>query len=61
MTIETFEYAGPYKTRERAEQVLEDCFATGDIVEGERPEITYRNTGFGDGKGRYFIRLTYVS
>jgi len=49
-----FEYAGPYKTRERAEAALEHCFATGEVVEGERPEVESRKTPKGR---RWFVTL----
>lgn len=38
-----YDYAGPYKTRTRAEQVLEDMFATGDASESEFPKIEDRS------------------
>jgi hypothetical protein len=44
-----YEYAR-YKTRERAEMALENMFATGDVVEAERPEIERRGN-------RYVITL----
>jgi hypothetical protein len=55
MTVETFDYAGPYRTQAKAEASLEDSFATGDIVEGERPAIRK------DEYGRYWITLSYVT
>ncbi len=30
-----FIYAGPYKSRDKAEAVLEDMYATGDALPGE--------------------------
>ncbi len=30
-----FIYAGPYKSRDRANEVLEDMYATGDALPGE--------------------------
>jgi len=33
---------GFYRTRERAEMALEEMFATGEVSEGERPEIEKR-------------------
>jgi hypothetical protein len=30
-----FIYAGPYKSRDKAESVLEDMYATGDALPGE--------------------------
>jgi len=36
-----FLYAGPYKTRERAEMSLEDMYANGDVCESERPKIEH--------------------
>lgn len=30
---------GTFKTRERANDVLEDMFANGEICEGERPDV----------------------
>lgn len=38
--------AGPYRTQERAEDVLEDMFARGDVCMGERPRIQRRNGGW---------------
>ena len=55
MTTEArFDYAGPYKSRERAEASLDDSFAAGDVSEAERPAIESRNTAKGR---RYFITL----
>lgn len=34
-----FIYAGPYKQRQRAEDVLEDMYATGDALPGEGVHI----------------------
>ena len=36
-----YDYA-VYKTLERAEIALEDCFATGDVLPGEFPRIERR-------------------
>lgn len=41
MSEPRFEYARA-KTRERAESILEDCFANGEVSEGERPLIEAR-------------------
>lgn len=38
-----YDYAGPYKTRAKAESVLEDCYASGDVSEGEHPRIEDRS------------------
>lgn len=34
-----FIYAGPYRERSKAEAVLEDMYATGDALPGERIHI----------------------
>lgn len=41
-----FLYAGPYRSRKRAEVSLEDCFADGDVSYGDRPTIVHRNGAF---------------
>lgn len=38
-----YDYAGPYKTLARAEAALEDCYATGEVCEGEQPRIERRS------------------
>jgi len=48
-----FDYVA-YKTRSMAEFMLEDMFATGEIVEGERPKIERREVM---GGVRYVITL----
>jgi hypothetical protein len=30
---------GTYRTRDRAAEVLEDMFASGDVLKGERPDV----------------------
>jgi hypothetical protein len=49
---------GTFRTRERAEEVLEDMFANGEISEGEKPRIepttTHRMRG-AERKVRYAI------
>ena len=47
MSEPRFDYARA-KTRERAESILEDCFANGEVSEGERPLIEARR----DHKGK---------
>lgn len=37
-----FLYAGPYKTEDRAESSLQDCFADGDVSLGDRPDVVHR-------------------
>ena len=54
MTEARFDYAGPYKSRERAESMLEHCFATGEISMAESPSVEGRATAKGR---RYFITL----
>ena len=39
---------GIYGSKDAAERALEDAFATGDILAGERPAIVHR-------RGRYVI------
>lgn len=39
-----FDYARA-KTRERAESILEDCFANGEVSESERPLIERKGSG----------------
>lgn len=34
-----YRYAGPYKTRAKAEIALEDCFATGEVSLCEKPDV----------------------
>jgi hypothetical protein len=34
-----FIYAGPYKSRDKAESSLEDCFASGEVCLGEGPRV----------------------
>lgn len=41
-----------HKTREKAEASLEDDFATGDVVAGERPMIETRRHPSGE---KYYI------
>ena len=43
-----YRWAGPYKTRQRAEDSLEDSFATGEVSQGEAPRIEVRK----DHRGR---------
>jgi len=38
-----FIYAGPYRQRDKAESVLEDMFATGDVFISEKPDIERLN------------------
>lgn len=48
-------YAYGFKTRDAAETALIDCFASGEIMAGERPEITsYRSR---DGALRWQITI----
>lgn len=51
-------YASWYKTRQRAEEVLEDLYATGEVCEGERPQVEGRKA-MRDGQSvtRYCITL----
>ena len=37
-----FLYAGPYRTADRAETSLEDCFAEGSVSLGDRPDVVKR-------------------
>jgi len=37
-----YDYAGPYKTEDRAQAVLEDAYATGDVLPAEFPRIERR-------------------
>lgn len=58
---DTFDYAGPYGSLEKAQIALEDCYATGDIVDGERPQIEMRKVQVQNHKERrYWITLTYA-
>lgn len=41
---------GSYRTRERAEEELEDSFAQGDVSESDRPRIVERD-------GRFLLQL----
>lgn len=50
-----YTYTSGIKSAQRAEEVLEDAFATGDVLPGERPEVEqYRTT---TGQRRYRITL----
>lgn len=50
-----YTYSSGHKSREAAEEALEDGFATGDVLPGERPQVEpYRSTA---GKRRYRITL----
>lgn len=44
-TIEARYVYSSHKTRDRAEDALEDMFASGDVCEGERPMIEARREG----------------
>lgn len=51
---------GAYKTLERAQAALEDMFATGDVCEGEKPEIEKRSgktASWSKAKTRYVVTL----
>lgn len=41
-------YAGPYKNRDKAEEVLDDMFSAGDVCEAEAPFV--RQQG-----GKYYV------
>lgn len=53
-----FEYAGPYRSVERASDELANLFEQGDVSEGERPRVTSRQVRR-DGKRvtRWFVTL----
>ncbi len=53
-----YDYAGPFKSAQRADDVLGDMFAADEVCEGERPLIESRKLRR-DGKAvtRYFITL----
>ena len=55
-----YEYAGPYRSIERAEAVLEDMYATGDVFECERPAIEARR-GYRDRVSGRKITVYYVT
>lgn len=60
MTEARYDYAGPYKTIERAEAVLDDMFASGDVCAGERPEIERRGgktASWSPARYRFYITL----
>ena len=48
-----YHYAS-YRSLERAQAALEDCFASGDILPGELPRIERQSTG---GLIRFVITL----
>jgi hypothetical protein len=50
-----FIYAGPYRTREKADDVLEDMYASGDARPGEG--IKVEPVPGLDGRTRYAITL----
>lgn len=55
-----FDYAGPYKTREKAEAVLEEMFATGDICAAEQPQVEVRSgktASWSRKPTRYFVTV----
>lgn len=54
-------YACGFKTRDAAEECLEDGFATGDVVWGERPEIVGYHVVNAEGRRlrRFKITLRY--
>ncbi|MBT9385486.1 hypothetical protein KM176_16550 [Pseudooceanicola sp. CBS1P-1] len=55
MPVTRYDYATGYRSREAAQESLEDGFASGDVMEGERPRIEpYRNAR---GLRRYKITL----
>lgn len=59
MTIEArFDYAGPYCSMQRAEEVLDNMYAADEVREGERPTIERRKPRV-NGKyvARYYITL----
>lgn len=59
--IETMDYA-VYKTLDAAQDALEDAYATGDILLGERPEIVKRSrktASWSKARPVYAITLTY--
>lgn len=47
-------------TRERAEKILEDGFATGEIIPGERPEIERHLYERADGIHAIRWRITLI-
>lgn len=58
MTEARYDYAGPFRSRERAEEVLDNMFASDEVCEGEHPEIESRKPRL-NGKyvRRWFITL----
>ena len=42
MWEDRYDYAGPYRSMERADAALEHMFADGTVCEGERPDIETR-------------------
>lgn len=53
-----YDYAGPYRSATRADEVLDHMFAADEVCEGERPQIESRKIRR-DGKSvtRWFITL----
>ncbi|WP_162559157.1 hypothetical protein [Tritonibacter mobilis] len=50
-----YTYTSGIKSAQRAEEVLEDAYATGEVLPGERPQVEpYRTT---TGQRRYRITL----
>jgi len=52
-----YDYAGPFRSAERADDVLADMFNRDEVCEGERPEIVSRKPRIG---GRY-VKRWYIT
>ena len=53
-----YDYATGYRTAQAAEAALDDAFATGDVVAGERPQIHAYKVTAPNGGWRYRYRIT---
>lgn len=55
----TYEIAGGYRTREKAERVLVNMFADGIVCEGEQPEVKSRTVRIPGARKeiRYFVTV----
>ncbi len=54
-----FDYAGPYRSLERAKDILDDMFASGEVCEGEHPLVEGRTLRRGGRKNS--IRQWYIT
>lgn len=55
-----YDYAGPYKSFEKANDSLEDCFADGSVSSGEAPRVErreHKTASWAKGRTRFYVTL----